>query len=318
MVNEISMKAIENRYSIPKTIEEAIKLASSDSKNCKFISGGTDVMVNKYQGNDTSEHLIDLTKLKELKGIRVDEQNLYIGALTILSELKNVSEIRSEFPILIEAANAVGSPLIRKTATIGGNILCENRCIYFNQSDWWREAVGYCLKCSGTICIATGGKKACFSEFVSDTVPALISLNARVKLIEPEGERIIAVEDLFSGDGVRPKTIKNTTILKEIILPRNQNFRSIFKKLRMRETLEFTSLTTAVSINNRGDLTIAMAGVDPKPVVVRGTKNDTIDELIKKATKGARAVENDMFSREYRRNMISVYLHQSFQYLKLE
>lgn len=318
MVNEISMETIEKKYSIPKTIEEAIKLASQDSVNSRYISGGTDVMVNKYQGNDTVAHYIDLTKLVELKGIRVDDENLYIGALTILSDLKKIPEINAEFPVLLEAANAVGSPLIRKTATLGGNILCENRCIYFNQSEWWREAVGYCLKCSGTICIATGGKKACFSEFVSDTVPALIGLNAKVKLVEPSGERIIAVEELFSGDGVQPKTIKSTTILKEIILPRKQNFRSVFKKLRMRESLEFTSLTTVVSTNSRGGVTIAMAGVDPKPVVVRGSKNDTIDDLIKTAKKGARAVENDMFSRDYRRNMIDVYLHQSFQQLNFE
>ncbi len=305
----------EKQYTKPATIEEAIKIVSENPTTCKFIAGGTDVMVNKYQGNDTTSHYIDITSIEELKGIRRDEKFLYIGALTRLSELKKSKDIQDEFPVLIEAAHAVGSPLIRKTATIGGNVLCENRCIYYNQSEWWREAVGYCLKCNGNICIASGGKKACFSEFVSDTAPALIAMNAKVRLIEPEGERIIALEELFSGDGVKPKTINNTTIVKEIILPLGQNFRCAFKKLRLRETLEFTSLTTTVSINKENKIRIVLAGVDPKPVLVEAQLNDDKSEMIKKAVKGGRAVENDMFSRTYRRDMIPVFLNESFEKL---
>ena len=305
----------EKQYTKPATIEEAIKIVSENPTTCKFMAGGTDVMVNKYQGNDTTSHYIDITSIEELKGIRKDEKFLYIGALTRLSELKKSKDIQDEFPVLIEAAHAVGSPLIRKTATIGGNVLCENRCIYYNQSEWWREAVGYCLKCNGNLCIASGGKKACFSEFVSDTAPALIAMNAKVRLIEPEGERIIALEELFSGDGVKPKTINNTTIVKEIILPLGQNFRCAFKKLRLRETLEFTSLTTTVSINKENKIRIVLAGVDPKPVLVEAQLNDDKSEMIKKAVKGGRAVENDMFSRTYRRDMIPVFLNESFEKL---
>jgi CO/xanthine dehydrogenase FAD-binding subunit len=171
------------------------------------------------------------------------------------------------------------------------------------------------LKCNGNICIASGGKKACFSEFVSDTAPALIAMNAHVRLIELEGECIIPLEELFSGDGVKPKTIKNTTIVKEIILPLGKNFRCVFKKLRLRETLEFTSLTSVVSINIDNVIRIVLAGVDPKPVLVDAQLNDDKSELIKKAVKAGRAVENDMFSRTYRRDMIPVFLNESFEKL---
>ena len=299
----------EIEYNIPSTLEEAILIASQNTQRCKFIAGGTDIMPNKFQGNDITNHLIDISKIKELKGIRKDNNYLYIGALTRLDDLKKSIDIREEFPVLIEAANSVGSPIIRKTATLGGNILCENRCIYYNQSEWWREAVGFCLKCNGNICIATGGKKACFSEFISDTAPALISMNAKVKLIEPDGERIIALEELYTGDGVNPKTIKNSTLLKEILLPLDQHFKCAFKKLRLRESLEFTALTSVVSINNKNTIRIVLAGVDPKPVLVEGKLNEDIEELIKKAIKGSRAVENDMFSRTYRRDMIRVFIN---------
>ncbi|HRN43121.1 MAG TPA: hypothetical protein PK649_13780, partial [Vicingus sp.] len=86
-------------------------------------------------------------------------------------------------------------------------------------------------------------------------------------------------------------------------------------KLRERESLEFTSLTTAVAIDKNNKLKIALAGVDPKPVVVEGNVNDDKEELIKKAVKSARAVDNDMYSRKYRREMISVYLKRSFERL---
>ena len=311
------MMVLEKKYSKPFTVEEAVQIASQNPETSKFIAGGTDVMPNKFQGNDTTIQFIDITQIEELKSIRKDNDYLYIGALTRLDDLKKSIDVREEFPVLIEAANAVGSPIIRKTATLGGNILCENRCIYYNQSEWWREAVGFCLKCNGNICIATGGKKACFSEFVSDTAPALISMNAKVKLIEPEGERIIPLEELYTGDGVNPKTIKNSTLLKEILLPSGQNFKCAFKKLRLRESLEFTSLTTAVSINHQNTIRIVLAGVDPKPVLVEGKLNDDKEELIKKAIKGGRAVENDMFSRSYRREMIRVFLNNCFKQINI-
>lgn len=308
---------IEKTYSKPKTLDEAIFMVTQYKESGKFIAGGTDVMVNKYQGNDSSLHLIDITGLEELKGIRKDDDFVYIGALTKLDDLKKSTILSADFPILIEVAKAVGSPLIRKTATIGGNILCENRCIYYNQSEWWREAVGFCLKCNGSVCIASGGKKACFSEFVSDTAPYLISINAKVKLINSEGERIMALEELYTGDGVNSKIIDNTTILKEIMIPLSQGYRSVFKKLRQRESLEFTSLTTVVSVDHQNVIRIVLAGVDPKPVVVIGHSTDDKEDLIKKAIKGGRSVENNMFSRTYRREMISVFLRDSFQQLNL-
>lgn len=308
---------VEKTYNKPKTLDEAIFEATMHNKNCKFIAGGTDVMVNKYQGNDSSIHLIDITGLEELKGIRKDNEFVYIGALTKLDDLKKSTILSTDFPVLLEAAKAVGSPLIRKTATIGGNILCENRCFYYNQSEWWREAAGFCLKCNGDICIASGGKKACFSEFVSDTAPYLISINAKVKLINSEGERIMALEELYTGDGVNSKIIGSTTILKEIMIPLSQAYRSVFKKLRQRESLEFTSLTTAVSVDHQNVIRIVLAGIDPKPVLLVGCSADDKEDLIKKAIKRGRSVENDMFSRIYRREMIGVFLRDSFQQLNL-
>jgi len=307
----------EKTYLIPTTVNEAIEIAKSNLGSFKYLAGGTDVMVNRFQGNEKSTCLIDITKLEELKGVAVDDEYLRIGALEILEELKFKKEIVEEFPMLIEAALSVGAPLLRKTATIGGNVLCENRCLFYNQSEWWRESAGYCLKCDGDICIATQGKKACFSELVSDTAPALIAMDAKIEIADADGTKIVKLEDIYTGDGVTPCNIPEAAILVAIRLPLNRGFKTSFNKLRERESLDFTSLTCAVATDKNGKLKIALSGVDPKAVVVEATVTDDKVDLIRKAVKGARAIDNDMYSRKYRREMISVYLNRSFEKLKI-
>ena len=307
----------EKTYLIPTSVDEAIEMAKSNLGSFKYLAGGTDVMVNRFQGNEESPCLIDLSKLEELKGITKESDFLKIGALEILEELKHNKILVKEFPMLIEAALTVGAPLLRKTATIGGNVLCENRCLFYNQSEWWREAVGYCLKCEGDICIATQGKNACFSELVSDTAPALIAMDAQIEFIDIDGTHQVNLEDIYTGDGVTPRNLSETCIVTAILLPLNREFKSAFHKLRERESLEFTSLTTAVALDKNGKLKIALAGVDPKAVVVEGTISGDKEALIKQAVKGSRAVDNDMYSRKYRREMIAVYLNRSFKKLEI-
>lgn len=311
------MIVAEKIFVRPKTIAEAIDLARQNPDTSKFIAGGTDILVNKFQGNESHAFLIDITGIEELKGIRKDAENLYIGSLTTLDSLKKSKEIADEFPVLLEAAHSVGTPLLRKTATIGGNIICENRCLFYNQSEWWRDAVGYCLKCEGDVCIATGGDKACFSECVSDTAPALISMGAQIKLLDAQGEKIIPLLSIYTGDGVQPRNIPHGTIVKEIILPLKQKFACDFQKLRLRESLEFTSLTSVVSVDKNNKIRITLTGVDPKPVYLESEKTEGLESVLKKLLKAARTVDNDMFSRNYRRDILKVYITNSYQKLKL-
>jgi 4-hydroxybenzoyl-CoA reductase subunit beta len=303
----------EKKYLQPHSIREALAMIDGLEKDFRFLAGGTDVLVNRFQGNETSSCLVDLSSINELKQVKRAGDYLSIGSLVKLNDLKNHREITDEFPVLIEAANAVGSPLIRKSATIGGNILCENRCIFYNQSEWWRDAVGFCLKCEGNICIATGSKKHCYSEFVSDTAPALISMDAFIEIIDKEGERRIKLEDIYTGEGVHPRNLDKNTIIKSILLPLDQHFHSVFNKLRQRESMDFTSLTTVVTIHKNGKLKIVLGAVDPRPVVVEGTSESDRKELIKLALKRSRAIDNEMFSRNYRREMIRVFLGRSFE-----
>lgn len=314
MNREVSEKKYLKAYSV----KEAIRMAEEHEADFRFIAGGTDILVNKFQGNDSSACLIDITEIDELHEIKRNGKHLSIGALVCLDDIKNYEDIRNEFSGLSEAALSVASPIIRKSATLGGNLLCENRCVFYNQSEWWKEAVGYCLKSKGDVCIATGGKKNCFSKFVSDTAIALISMDACVEVIEKKGGYLARLEDIYTGNGLNPHNLGKMSLFKSINLPLNEKFRSVFKKLRQRETLEFSSLTTTVTINKNNKLKIVVGGVDPKPIVVEGIADDNIDDLIKQVVKKARIVNNDVYTREYRKEMITVYLKKSFHELSIK
>lgn len=305
----------DTKYFRPEEIEEAQDIAKSFAGRFRYIAGGTDVMVNRQQGNEKAEVLIDLSAIEQLRKISRTGDHISIGSLVRLEEISKSEDIGNEFPVVCLAASSVGSPLIRKWATIGGNLLCENRCIYYNQSEWWREAVGYCLKCEGNICIATGSKKYCYSEFVSDTAPALISLDAMIDIVDNGASRVVKLEDIYTGDGTRPRNLRETALIRAVLLPLGCGYKSVFRKLRLRKSLDFTSLTTSVSVNSEGRLKIAASGIDPKPVVVEGTVRSDKEELIAKILSKSRAINNEMFTRKYRREMIRTFLDESFEEL---
>jgi len=306
------MIVAEKLYLKPKTVEEAILFANKYEESFHYLAGGTDVIVNKFQGNAEADCLIDITDIDELKQVMKAKDHLKIGSLVRLDDLQKHPEIKKMFPALLEAAHSVASPMLRKTATIGGNILCENRCIFYNQSEWWREAVGYCLKCDGEVCIATGGKKNCFSKFISDTAPVLIALNAVLEIVDNKGEHLLPLEDIYSGDGMKPRKLSRSAIIRSIQIPITEKYICIFKKLRPREAVDFSSLTTALSLNKSGDIRIVLGGVDPKPILVAGTIKENKQELIKQAVKKARIIDNDFYPRLYRKEMITVFLERSF------
>lgn len=301
-------------YRRPLSIEEAIGTAIGHDGPRRFLAGGTDLMP-LIQQNGGDALLIDIGGIASLRRVDPGARQVTIGALVTLHELETRDDLRTPFPALAEAAASIASPVVRRTATVGGNLLCENRCIFYNQTEWWRDAIGRCLKCGGDICIASGGRKACFSELVTDLAPCLIALGATATLHGPSGERTLPVEDLYTGDGVKPTILEPGDLLTAVHVPLDDRRRTVFRKLRQRAALEFTSLTTAVSLDRAGKLTVVLGGVDPRPVVVHGMLADGREALVKKALKGARSVDNDMLSRNYRRDMITTHLNESIDQL---
>jgi 4-hydroxybenzoyl-CoA reductase subunit beta len=301
----------EKIYLQPKTVKEAIEASHEHIDDFQYVAGGTDVFANRFQGNDKFSCLIDVSAIRELEEINLSADKLKIGSVVKLKNLGKNETIFNEFPALIEAANSVGSPLIRATATIGGNILCENRCFYYNQSDWWREAIGYCLKCEGDVCIATGSTKKCYSELVSDMAPVLISMDALIEVADKDGISLMKLEDIYTGDGIDPRSLKKTSLITGIFLPLGRSLNVVFKKLRERNSLDFTSLTSSVSLDSSGKIKVVLAGVDPAPVIIEGNQDTEADYFVKTALKKARSIDNEMLTRTFRREMIKVYIKNS-------
>lgn len=302
-------------YFRPKTVTEALEIAARLQDGFSYLAGGTDVWVNRVQGTHRSQCIIDLSQIPELQTVTREGNILQIGALVKLDRLGHFPPIAQHAPVLLEAARAVGSPLIRRMATLGGNLLCENRCSFYNHSDFWREAVNNCLKSGGERCIATGGTRACFSEFVSDTAPALIAMDASVEIADINRADMLPLEKIYTGDGLVPHILSKTAILTHIRIPVTSGTRSVFKKLRPRNSMDFTSLTSVVSLYRDGRLKIAISGVHPGPVVLEGSAGYDTVGLIREALKRSKTVDNDYYSRTYRRNMIRVFLNQSFEEL---
>ena len=298
--------------------ENALKVASEVSGSYSFIAGGTDLMVNRFQGNEVCEAWIDISSIPGLKGVSIDDDRLIMGVGCTLEEMIQNELIQINCPILKTAIESIASPVIRKTATLGGNLLCENRCSFYNQSEWWRNAAGRCLKCEGEVCLASGGKKHCYAKFVSDTAIALISLGAEIEIMNHGGNRIVPLETIYSGDGVSPRFLNTDDLLIAIRLPLGKEIATAYKKLRKRETLDFTSLTTAVTLYKDGRIRIVLGGVHAMPVIVDGTADGDLDELVRMAIINTRIVDNNTYSRAYRKAMIPVFLNRCFKELGLK
>lgn len=307
---------MSEQYALPNTIDEALAIAA-DALQPAFLAGGTDLYVSKQQGNRSADVWIDLSRLTDLCAIKIEDDTLIIGAMTTLETIIRHSIIEKELPVLQKAAHSVATPVIRRTATLGGNLLCENRCIFFNQSEWWRRAAGFCLKCNGDVCIATGGYKKCLSKFVSDTAPVLIAAGATSTIRSMEETRTMPLETLYSGDGIRPINKDQNSLLTTISVPLDKSLKMAFKKLRPRKSLDFTSLTMAVAKSADGNVRIAIGGVDPQPVLIAGHISDA-DDLIKQAVKKPRVIENDYYPRTYRKQMLKHYAEECFKELDIE
>ncbi|MDO9536364.1 MAG: FAD binding domain-containing protein [Bacillota bacterium] len=263
----------EFEYFEPESLEEAInQLAKNNS--CTIIAGGTDLVVALKQRLQNSRYLISLDKIPSLKKITKKDDAVIIGAMSTLDDIINYTLIKEKFPALRKAAWDVGSPLLRSIATIGGNICLNTRCRFYNQSLFWRSSREECFKVGGNICHVAKKKNSCVSTFSADIPPVLISYGARVKLVGANEERVIPLENFYSGDGRFPNVILSGSkeILTEIEIPIPQNnLKSCYHKYRMRESIDFPLIGVSVAIQFNeekrcGDARIIITGAGTGPV----------------------------------------------------
>ncbi len=161
-------------YHQPKTVAEAVAIAADHGSEAVFVAGGTDLYPNMKRRQQTPAQVISLAGIAELRGISGSaESGLRIGAMVRLCEICSDSKLRSAYPAVAHTADLVASPLLRNMGTLGGNLLLDTRCSYYNQSYEWRESIDFCLKCAGDTCWVAPSSPRCWAVQSSDSLPLL-------------------------------------------------------------------------------------------------------------------------------------------------
>ncbi len=257
------MPAPEVEYHAPDSLATAIALLAEHGEAAAPLGGGTDLVPALKYGVLPARHLVSLKRIEGFRRISMTPEGaLSIGAFITLREVADSALVRAACPALAEAAGQAGSPLLRNRGTLGGNVCLETRCWYYNQTEAWRRRRALCLKAGGEQCYVNQKEHRCVALFSADTPPALIAAGARVSLMGPEGERTIAVEDLYSGDGLRPLRKGPAEILTTIRVPAPPpRWGAAYVKHSVRESIDFPILGVAAAVQLDADRRVGGARV---------------------------------------------------------
>jgi 4-hydroxybenzoyl-CoA reductase subunit beta len=317
------MRLPKMEHVAPKSIAEACSLTEKYRSEARVLAGGTDLLVACKLRNFQPTLLVSLGDISELKGVRFQiEDGLRIGAMTSLNRVRYDSIILNYYPALAEAAAVVAAPQIQHMGTLGGNLCLNTRCFYYNQSDSWRKNLAVCFKMGGDVCHVVPKGKKCYAVFSGDTAPAMMALDAQVKLVGSHGERILPVSKIFTGDGKEPIWLKSGEVLSEVRIPPPAGKQSsTYLKYRVRGAIDFPLAGVAVRMDREEgtickDCKIVINAVNSAPTEVpesgallKGQKPtvDLINRASEKAVKAAHPVFNTSGATPaYRRNMVGI------------
>ena len=316
----------EYTYHRPATVAEAARLLAANPGRARLIAGGTDLVPNMKHGLVTPSHVIALKQLGELHGIEEREGEVVIGAAETLSAVSRHPLIREHFGSLAEAAGSVAGPQLRNMGTIGGNLCLDTRCTYYNQTYFWRSALGFCLKKDGEVCHVTKVGRKCVAAHSADTAPVLMTLGAVVDLESAEGSRTVPVSEFFVADGIENTVRGWNEIVVRIRIPKPRpGTRTAFRKLRQRGSIDFPLLNIAIAaVLGRGreieDMRIVVSALGARPRVIAGLDKVAIGRVLDDATADAIAerafqqchpLTNIIVDPEWRRAMVPVQVRRA-------
>ncbi len=315
------------QYLAPTSLDDAVKMLAARGADAMLVAGGTDLFPNMKRRQFEPKFLIGLSGLRELRGVR-NGNGFVIGAGTTLTQLSNHPTIQLAFPALTRAAGLVSTLQLRNAGTIGGNLCLDTRCNYYNQTFFWRKSIDFCMKKDGdpsrssgqAICWVAPGGKRCWAISSTDCAPVAIALDARVRLVGPNGAREIPAEALYRDDGIEYLTKQPNEILTDLILPPPDGLKSTYIKLRRRGAIDFPILGVACALRIAPNGLIEHArivlgaiasyplrAVEAEKILV-GQKldDDVVDAAAEAAYKPAKPMDNADAAYAWRKKMVRV------------
>jgi len=277
-------------YFEPQSIDEALSLLKKLRGEAKVLAGGTDLLVQMKQRNIAPKYLVNIKGIPGLDRIRYSEkEGLTIGSLATIADLEDSLIIRERYPILHTAARELGTQQVRNVATVGGNL--------------------------------------CNASPAAETAPALIALGASAKIVSRSKEKVVKLEDFFTGPG--ETVLKTGEMLVEIYVPKlASNSKGVYFKHAFRKKLETAIVGIAVLANFNGkgesfkDIRIVLGAVAPTPKralraeeIARGKRMDEslLEEVAFLSSEESNPITDVRATAEYRREMVKVFVKRAIK-----
>jgi len=256
----------------PKTLD-ALLAARAAHPRSNLLGGGTDLIVNIRRGIVAPKVLIDVNGIAELRGITASAHELTIGAAATLAELAAHPMVVRHYPALAQAAAHIAGPTQRNMGTVGGNLCLDTRCIFYNQSEWWRQSNRYCLKRHGDVCHVAPQGRRCHAAFTGDLAPALLALGAEAEIVGKEGRRRVPLGDIYVENGLAHLSLADDELVVAVHVP--AAVPSAYSKVRVRGAIDYPLAGVAVVLRAGAgaveSLRIALTGTNSRPFVLAGT-----------------------------------------------
>jgi len=314
-------------YRVPREIAEAVKIIAGSGPEGQFVAGGTDLYPNMKRRQQTPRTVISVMRVPELNQITGDgKSGVRIGASVTLTDIVEHPLINRDYPVIAHAARSISTPILRNMGTVGGNLLLDTRCNYYDQNYEWRKGINFCLKKDGDVCWVAPGSSKCWAVQSSDLVPVMVAIGAKFRLASTLGERMIDAAGFYNDDGIDYLKKRPDELLVDIHLPPLNGWRASYQKLRRRGAFDFPVLGVAAFVQmengNGSDLArvknarLVLGGIGPAPVEVREAgevligqplDDDRIQAAAEAAYVKARPLDNTDFVMNWRKQMTRQY-----------
>ena len=200
--------------------------------------------------------------------------------------------------------------------------LClDTRCLWYNQSAFWRRSCGFCLKKDGDVCHVAPGGQRCWAVFSGDTAPALLALGAEIEIVSPRGTRCLPLAQFYTGDGMARMKLEPDEVLTRVCVPaESASLRGAYLKFRLRNSIDYPLAGVAVALRPAPDGScewgrVAVTALNPAPLIVRGSEealrgarltDELLERLAQLASRTVKPLTTSASTPEYRREIARV------------